>query len=112
MKKFILKFNIADKKNFLEIKGGLKVIETRAATPKYREVKKGDVLIVMCGRQRLEKKVKRVRMFRSIGAMVKVIPRQEIMPSIKSMTEMREAYYGYTNYREKLKKYGVIAFDI
>jgi ASC-1-like (ASCH) protein len=112
MKKFILKFNVVDKNNFLEIKDGLKVVETRAATPKYCEVKKGDTLVIVCGKNRLEKKVKRVRIFKSIGAMVKVIPRQKIMPSVESMPEMRQIYYGYPNYREKLKKYGVIAFDI
>jgi ASC-1-like (ASCH) protein len=112
MKKFILKFNVVDKKNFLEIKDGLKVVETRAATPKYREVKKGDILVIVCGKNRMEKKVKRVRVFSSIGAMVKIIPCPKIMPSVKSMAEMRQIYYGYPNYREKLKKYGVIAFDI
>jgi hypothetical protein len=40
MKKFILHFRAIDKSNFLEMKKGLKVVETRAATPKYRGVKK------------------------------------------------------------------------
>ena|ERR1700722_2085708 len=112
MKKFILRFHVRDKKNFFEIKDGLKVVETRAASPKYREVNRGDVLVIVCGKHRLEKRIKRVRIFKSIGAMVKVIPRQKIMPSVESMREMRQVYYGYLNYREKLKKYGVIAFDI
>lgn len=112
MKKFILKFNVIDKNNFLEIKDGLKVVETRAASRKYREIKKGDMLIIVCGKQHLERRVKRVRIFTSIGAMVKVIPRHKIMPSVASMAEMRQIYYDYPNYREKLKKYGVIAFDI
>jgi ASC-1-like (ASCH) protein len=112
MKKFILKFNIVDKKNFLEIRDGLKVVETRAATPKYREVKVGDILVIVCGKERLERKVKRVLMFTSIGSMVKRIPYKKIMPSVQSLREMRQIYYGYPNYREKLKKHGVIAFDI
>jgi ASC-1-like (ASCH) protein len=112
MKKFILKFDVINKADFLAVKDGLKVVETRAASPKYREVKKGDVLVIVCGKQRLEKRVKRVRIFSSIGAMVKVIPRNKIGPSLKSMAELRQMYYSYPNYREKLKKYGVIAFDI
>jgi ASC-1-like (ASCH) protein len=112
MKKFILRFDVINKADFFAIKNGLKVVETRAASPKYREVKKDDVLVIICGKQRLEKRVKRVRIFTSIGAMVKVIPRKKIGPSLKSMAELRQMYYSYPNYREKLKKYGVIAFDI
>ena len=110
MKKLIVHFRAIDKKNFLEIKDGLKVVETRAATPKYQEVKKGDGLVIVCGKSRLEKKIKRVRIFTSIGAMVKVISYKKIMPSVDSLTEMRKIYYGYPGYREKLKKHGVIAF--
>lgn len=112
MKKILLRFNVRDKKNFLEIRDGLKTVETRAATPKYRAVTKGDVLVIVCGRARLEKKVKRARVFRSIGAMVKVIPRRKIMPSVPSLAAMRQVYYGYPNYREKLKKFGVVAWEI
>lgn len=111
-KNFILRFHVVDRDNFLEVKNGMKVIETRAASPKYREIKKGDTLFIVCGKERLEKKVKRVRVFKTIGAMVKVIPYKKIMPSIKSLNDLRKVYYGYPNYREKLKKYGVIAFDI
>jgi len=111
-KHLLLRFRVVDRDNFLEIKNGLKVVETRAATPKYREVKKGDILVIVCGKDRLEKKVKRARVFRSIGTMVKVIPHKKIMPSIKSLSDLRQVYYGYPGYREKLKKYGVIAFDI
>ena len=111
-KKWTLLFRAADKRNFLEIKNGTKVVETRAATPKYREVKKGDILVIVCGKDRLEKKVKRVRVFPSIGAMTKTISYKKIMPSVSSVAEMRKVYYGYSGYREKLKKYGVIAFEI
>ena len=112
MNRFILRVRAADKNNFLEIKNGLKLVETRAASPQYREIKKGDTLVVVCGRQRVEKKVKRVRIFRSIGAMVKAIPYKKIMPSINSLKDLRRAYYSYPDYREKLRRYGIIAFDI
>jgi ASC-1-like (ASCH) protein len=112
MRKFILRFRVTDKANFIEIKNGLKVIETRAATLKYREIKVGDMLVIVCGKQRLERKVKRVLTFTSIGSMVKRIPYKKIMPSVNSLAELRQIYYGYPGYKEKLKKHGVIAFDI
>lgn len=112
MKKWTLRFRAIDKDNFLEIKNGLKVVETRAATPKYRNIKKGDTLIIVCGKARLRKEVKRVHVFKTIGAMGKTIPYRKIMPSVKSLDEMRQAYYCYSGYREKLKKHGVIAFEL
>ena len=111
-RKWVLRFRAADKKDFLEIKNGLKVVETRAATPKYQAIKKGDTLVIVCGRSRLEKEVKRVRVFRSIGAMTKMVPFRRIMPSVKSVAELRQAYYRYPGYREKLKEFGVVAFEI
>ncbi|HEX4104473.1 MAG TPA: ASCH domain-containing protein [Candidatus Paceibacterota bacterium] len=111
-KEWILRFRVVDKDNFLEIKNGLKTVETRAATPKYREVKVGDMLVIVCGEERLEKKVKRVLTFTSIGSMVKRIPYKKIMPSVSSLSELRKIYYSYQGYKEKLKKHGVIAFNI
>ncbi len=46
-KEWVLRFRVVDKDNFLEIENGLKVVETRAATPKYREVKTGDTLVIV-----------------------------------------------------------------
>ena len=112
MKKWILRFRAVDKNNFIEIKNGKKVIETRAATPKYRQIKEGDILEIVCGNQRIQKKIKRVHIFKSIGGMIKAIPFHKIMPSVKSLSEMRQIYYSYPGYREKLKKHGVIAFEI
>lgn len=85
-------------------------METRAATEKYRAVRKGDVLEIICGKARLRKTVKRVRIFSSIGVMVKGIGFKKIMPDAASMAEVRKTYYGYPGYKEKLKKYGIIAF--
>jgi ASC-1-like (ASCH) protein len=110
--KYVLRFRAKDKKNFLELRGGLKSIETRAATARYRKIAKGDVLVIACGAQRLEKKVKRVRMFKSIDAMFKKIPYRKIMPSAESSAAAKKTYFGYPGYIEKLKKFGVIAFDI
>ncbi|HEY9585479.1 MAG: hypothetical protein A3C93_04645 [Candidatus Lloydbacteria bacterium RIFCSPHIGHO2_02_FULL_54_17] len=112
MKKWTLRFRAVDKANFFEIKNGLKLVETRAATLKYRQIKRGDILVIVCGKFRLQKKVQRARLFGSIGAMTKRIPYRKIMPSARSLGEVRQAYYSYNGYREKLKKYGVIALDL
>ena len=110
--KYILRFRATDKKNFLELKDGLKSVETRAATERYRKVAKGDVLVIVCGKAQIEKKVKRVRIFKSIGLMIKAIPYRRIMPSAASVAIMKKAYAGYPGYTEKLKKFGVVAWNI
>lgn len=112
MKTWTLRFRAADEGNFLDIVHGRKTVETRAATPKYRAIVKGDTLAIVCGTKRIEKKVKRVEIFPTIGAMAKKIPFRRIMPNVHSIAGMRDVYYGYPGYREKLKTHGVITFHI
>jgi ASC-1-like (ASCH) protein len=112
MKKHILRFRAKDKKNFLELKDGLKCVETRAATERYRKIAKGDILVITCGNLRLEKKVKRVRIFKSVDALTKKIFYRKIMPTALSLSDVKKAYAGYPGYTEKLKKFGVVAWDL
>ena len=111
-KRITLRFRVVDRKNFNEVKDGTKRVETRAATERYRNIKKGDVLIVVCGKSRITKVVKKAHHFSSITAMIKVIPMRKIMPSVSSMTELRKAYYSYPGYKEKIQRYGLVAWEI
>lgn len=106
MKSWTLRFRAVNRDNFETIRTGEKKIETRAATPKFRKIEKGDTLVITCGKERLTKKVKRVKIFKSL----KSLPRKQIMPWTKSFAEMEKAYYSYPNYKEKIKKHGIIAF--
>jgi ASC-1-like (ASCH) protein len=56
--------------------------------------------------------VKRVRIFKNIGAMAKAIPYRKIMPSVDSIAELKKAYSGYPGYTEKLKQCGVVAWNL
>jgi ASC-1-like (ASCH) protein len=111
-KKYTLRFRAKDRINFLEIKDVKKKIETRAATEKYRKIQKGDSLIFVCGKERLEKKIKKVEIFKSLDAMFKAVNPKHIMPSLSTTAEMTKAYYSYPEYKEKIKKFGIIAFWI
>ncbi len=112
MKNYTLRFKAVDKKNFDEVKNGLKIVETRAATVKYQPIEVGDTLVFVCGKYRLKKKITKKARFKSINAMVKKIPFKKIMPSIKSVAEMKHAYSSYSGYDEKIKKFGILAFWI
>ena len=109
-KKWILRFRVKDKKNFEEVRRKEKIVETRAATEKYRKVQKGDALLFVCGDDLIEKKVKKVALYMSIDSMLKSIPRTRVMPSTKNVQEMKVAYHSYPGYKEKIKKYGLVAF--
>jgi ASC-1-like (ASCH) protein len=89
MKKHVLRFRSVDRNNFNEIKNGVKTVETRAASARYQDIQKGDELIIVCGKERIAKKVKRARHFKSIGSMFKTIPLKKIMPWVKSVADAR-----------------------
>ena len=57
MKTWTLRFRAIDKKNFEELRSGIKAVETRAASVKYQPIKKGDVLIFTCGKDRFSKTI-------------------------------------------------------
>lgn len=112
MKTWTLRFRAVDKKNFDEVKNGSKPIETRAATIKYQPIEVGDTLLFVCGKERLSKKIIKKHHFSSIDAMIEKIPYKEIMPSVKSVEEMKKAYSSYSGYDEKIKELGIFAFEL
>ena len=111
-KKWVIRFRVKDGRNFDEIASGTKAIETRAATAKYKKVRVGDTLVIVCGKHRLDKKVKKVEHFKSIDAMIKKIPFRKVMPSVASVTEMKKVYASYSGYKEKLDKLGIVAWAL
>ncbi|MBI3259426.1 MAG: hypothetical protein HYZ54_08150 [Ignavibacteriae bacterium] len=111
-KKIILRFRVVDKDNFNEIKNGLKTVETRAASAQYQDIKKGDILAIVCGKQKVTKQVKRTRHFKTIESMLKAVPLKKIMPSVKSIANARKIYYGYQDYKDKIKKFGLVALEL
>lgn len=112
MKTWTLRFRAVDKGNFDEVKNGSKSVETRAATVKYQPVEVGDTLLFVCGEEKLSKKVIKKQHFPSIDAMVKKIPFKKIMPSVKSIDEMKKIYSSYSGYDDKIKEFGIFAFEI
>ena len=113
MKKYILRIRGTDKFVFDSIKKGDKRVETRAATDRYRRIKEKDVLVFVCGNERIEKKVKKVSYFKDIDEMIKKIDFKKIMPFVSSsVEEMKSVCYSFSGYREKIKKFGLVAFEI
>ena len=110
MVKHILKIREVDQKVFVAIKNGEKTIETRATTPKYGDIKSGDILVFTCHKKRLEKMVEKVKFYKTIDDMVKEIDFRQIMPFADSVEEMKKVYYSFPNYQEKIRDFGLVAF--
>jgi len=112
MKTHTLRFRAVNKDTFQAIKIGKKKVETRAGTPKNAKIKMGDTLKFLCGKESFEKKVVKIKHFKNIKAILKEYKPQEINPKLKTEGETIDMYYSFLNYREKIKKHGLIAFEL
>jgi len=101
-----------DKFIFDSIRDGEKTIETRAATDRYRKIKEGDILVFVCGDDKLEKEVKKVDYYKSIDEMVKVIDFKKVMPFVNSIDEMKNICFSFSNYKDKIDKFGLAVFRL
>ena len=108
----MLRFRAANRDIFDAIRRGTKKVETRAATERYRSIRKGDSVRLVCGTRRFEKEVIRVTFFRSIVALLKRYSPQEIHPAVRSKDELVKIYHGFPGYREKIRKHGLIALEL
>lgn len=97
---------------FQAIKSRKKKIETRAGSPRYFNIKAGDRLVFVCGKDKFQKKIKKVRKFKSVEALHKIYKPQEINPKTKTVEESEKMYYSFPGYKEKIKKYGLIALEL
>jgi ASC-1-like (ASCH) protein len=112
MKKHTIRFRAVDKNNFDEIKNGSKSVETRAATEKYQKIKSGDSFVIVCGKSRMNKTIKRARHFRTISALIKTVGLKKVMPDVSTIEEAKRRWNSYPGYKEKIKQHGLMAFEL
>ncbi len=108
----ILKIRATDKYIFEAIKSGKKKVETRAATPRNVKMQTGDEVVFVCGKQSLKKTIKEATKYRTIKAMLKDYKVKDIAPDLKNENELRDMYFAWPSYQDKIKKYGIIALEI
>ena len=107
-----IKFRAVDRDIFEAIKSGRKTVETRAATPKYRQIKRGDVLRFTCGQDQYEKRVKSVRHFAGLDELVKVGWLPRVLPGETTLKAAEKRIFSFTGYREKISEYGLLGFTL
>ena len=97
---------------FEAIKSGNKKVETRAATDTYTKIQVGDRLKFVCDKESFQRSVAKIKLFKTITAILKDYSPQEINPKTKTKSETIDMYYSFPNYRDKIKKYGLVAFEL
>lgn len=112
MKKVTLRFRRTNKPTFDAIKTGRKTVETRAATRKYQNINVGDILVLACGNYKFEKRIKKIQKFKTIHALLVTIRLHKVNPLVSTLKEAEKVYDSYPDYKEKIKKFGIIAFYI
>lgn len=114
MKNWTVRFRAVDKSRFNEVKTGLKKYETRAATVKYKPITEGDTITFVCDKARFKKRIVKKFHFKTPAAMLRKLPLRRIMPDtkIKTLADVMARYATYPNYPEKIKKYGLFAFEL
>ena len=109
---YTLRFRAVNRDIFEAIKHGTKKVETRAATIKYRNIKAGDAITFSCGKDRFRRQVKRATIFSTIAGMLKKHRIQDINPKCATAKELRDMYNAFPEYSEKIKNFGIIAFEL
>lgn len=107
-----LKFNATNKDIFDCIKDGTKLVETRAATSKYKNVQAGEMVTFSCAGESFEKTIAKVTHFDSIDALLKTYKPENINPKLTTKEEIVKMYHSFPGYKEKIEQSGIIALEL
>ena len=66
----------------------------------------------VCGSKKTKKTIKKANVYRTIGAMLKDYKVRYIAPYLKTESELRDMYFKFSDYRDKIKKFGIIALEL
>ncbi|HVZ10853.1 MAG TPA: ASCH domain-containing protein [Candidatus Paceibacterota bacterium] len=108
----VLTFNQKNKDIFEKIKAGEKKVETRAATEKYQNIRAREEIIFVCGNSRFKKRVRKILKFKSIAGILKKYKPGDINPGITTAKEVIALYHSFPDYKEKIRKFGLIALEL
>lgn len=101
-----------DRGIYEQVVSGVKTVETRAATDKYRVIEAGDTITFKCEKDEVIRSVSRVEHFNSLEEMFNHIPMEKILPQASDIDKARAIYYGFPHYKEKIAEHGIMAFTL
>lgn len=112
MKMHQLKFRRENRDIFEAIRTGAKKVETRACDEKFRDITVGDMVTLACEDDAFTKTVKGVEMFTTIETLLEKYSPKDINPACATEKDICEMYHSFPGYKEKIKKYGLIALEL
>jgi ASC-1-like (ASCH) protein len=113
MKKHVLKFRATDKAEFETIVNGRKTVETRANTVSFKNYEVGDILVIKCGNESVEKSIINIQKFDSVADCIGSVGLKNVMPLFKGTPkEAEKLWYSFPGYKEKITQHGLVAFYI
>ena len=107
-----LQFRAENRDIFEAIRAGVKKVETRVATEKFRDIKRGDTVMLICEEDAFAKTVKSTELFNSIEALLEKYAPEDINPRCRTAKELRDMYHSFPDYEEKIEKHGLIALEL
>lgn len=75
-------------------------------------VSAGDTLLFLCGGEKFSRKVLRVAHYPTLEELFKAEKLSSIVPWVKSEDEARKIYYSFPGYKQKIKKFGIVAWEL
>ena len=111
-KTYTLRFAKTNLETWNFIKNGKKKVETRAATLKYLPINRGDTLVLSCSGKKIQKKIKKVTHFKTLTSLFKKYSPNTIHPGIGNEKNMIAQYHSFPGYEEKIKEFGILAFEL
>lgn len=96
---------------FSLIRNHIKTIETRAATTRYRNIHRGDIITFLCAGKKFFRRVRQVYYYKTLRAMMRGLNIKKVFPDNNgTYKDVEKQYFAFPSYRQKIKKYGIVAF--
>jgi len=110
-----LRIRAADAPIFRALATGEKAIETRAGSAAARSVataRPGDILLFLCGPERLRRRVLRVARYPSVDALLAGEDFRRIAPWLADPADLAALYAGFAGYPQRIARYGLVALEL
>lgn len=107
-----LPFIQANRRAFELIREGKKKIETRAGNPEYLQIREGDSIEFSCGDEKIIKRVKKISHYSNLDDLFATYKPDEIDPEVFSHEELKKMYATFPGYEQRIKQYGILAFEL
>lgn len=110
-KRHTLRFNLEHRETFDLVRNRKKKVETRAATVRYRNIKAGDRVTFVCGKDRFSRTVAKAIHFRTIPKLFSAYSVKDVNPTLSTKAQLISRWHSFPNYKEKIAKYGLMAIE-